>query len=159
MEKNTIFRQKSLERVASPEQLNDYLRVCNPSIWMLLGAVILLLVGTCVWGIFGHLDTKLDGVAIVKDNDVTVYVKLPGEETLTGKKLTINGAEYNITEDMIADEPVMVDQSFSEYALHVGKLQTGEWVCAVKPNTSMQDGVYEAKLIIESVSPMSFVFN
>ncbi len=27
---NQIFRKKSIERVSSPEQLNDYVRVSNP---------------------------------------------------------------------------------------------------------------------------------
>ena len=55
-----IFRKKSLDRISSPEQLNDYIRVANPGIWMILAAVIILLAGVCVWGIFGHLDTKTE---------------------------------------------------------------------------------------------------
>ena len=55
-----IFRKKSLDRISSPEQLNDYIRVANPGIWMILAAVIILLAGVCVWGIFGHLDTNRD---------------------------------------------------------------------------------------------------
>ena len=35
-----IFRKKSLDRISSPEQLNDYIRVANPGIWMILAAVI-----------------------------------------------------------------------------------------------------------------------
>jgi len=37
-----IFRKKSLDRISSPEQLNDYIRVANPGIWMILAAVIIL---------------------------------------------------------------------------------------------------------------------
>ena len=40
-----IFRKKSLDRISSPEQLNDYLRVANPGIWMSLAAVIILISG------------------------------------------------------------------------------------------------------------------
>ena len=29
-----IFREKSLERVESPEQLNDYIRVASPGVWL-----------------------------------------------------------------------------------------------------------------------------
>ena len=45
-----IFRKKSLDRISSPEQLNDYIRMANPGIWMILAAVIILLAGVCVWG-------------------------------------------------------------------------------------------------------------
>ena len=54
---NSIFRKTSLDRVSNPEQLNDYIRVTNPSVWMIMCAVILLLTGVCVWGVFGQLDT------------------------------------------------------------------------------------------------------
>ena len=33
-----IFRKKSLDRISSPEQLNDYIRMANPGIWMILTA-------------------------------------------------------------------------------------------------------------------------
>ena len=56
---HSVFRQKSMERITSPEQMNDYIRVSNPSVWMLLAAVIVLLIGVCVWGAFGHLDTTV----------------------------------------------------------------------------------------------------
>ena len=42
---NQIFRQKSLDQISSPEQLHDYLHVTNPTVWLALAAVILLLVG------------------------------------------------------------------------------------------------------------------
>ena len=52
-----IFRKSSIDRVASPDQLNDYIRVSNPSVWMMLAAVVVLLAGVCVWGVFGRLES------------------------------------------------------------------------------------------------------
>ena len=43
-----LFRKKTLERISSPEQLQDYMRVTNPGTWMVLAAVIVLLVGLIV---------------------------------------------------------------------------------------------------------------
>ncbi len=53
---NNIFREKSLERVSSPEALNDYIRVTTPSVWIVLAATVLLLVGMLVWSIFGTVE-------------------------------------------------------------------------------------------------------
>ena len=55
MENNTIFRQKSLDKVSSPEKLDDYIRVTTPSVWITLTAIVLLLVGAVVWSIFGEV--------------------------------------------------------------------------------------------------------
>lgn len=52
---NQIFREKSMERVASPEQLNDYIRVTSPSVWIILLAMLVLLAGILVWSVFGRV--------------------------------------------------------------------------------------------------------
>ena len=54
----SIFRQKSLDRVSSPEQLNDYIRVTTPSVWLVLAAIILLLVGMLAWSVFGTVQAN-----------------------------------------------------------------------------------------------------
>lgn len=60
----SIFRKKSLDKVSSPEQLNDYIRVTNPSVWLVLLAIILLLVGMLAWSILGTVEgVDADGVA------------------------------------------------------------------------------------------------
>ena len=57
---SSIFRQKSIDKVSSPEKLDDYIRVTKPSVWITLAAVGVLLVGTIVWGIFGELTIHND---------------------------------------------------------------------------------------------------
>ena len=53
-----LFRDKSLEQVRSPEELNDYIRVTTPSVWLvLLGATILLL-GALAWAVFGTVNVE-----------------------------------------------------------------------------------------------------
>ena len=59
-EKNGIFREKSIERVSSPEALNDYIRVTTPSVWVVLIALVLLLAGMLVWSIFGTVEVHND---------------------------------------------------------------------------------------------------
>ena len=61
---SNLFREKSLQRISSPEQLNTYVRVSTPSVWLLLSAIVVLLIGICVWGVFGHMDTVLSVAAI-----------------------------------------------------------------------------------------------
>ncbi len=52
---NGIFRQKSIDKVSSPEKLDDYIRVTTPGVWITITAIVILLVGTIVWGTFGEL--------------------------------------------------------------------------------------------------------
>ena len=77
-----IFREKSMNRVSSPEQLNDYVKVTSPSVWLVLGAVIILLCGVCVWGIFGRLDCTSRTAALCENGKLTCYVREEDGEEL-----------------------------------------------------------------------------
>ncbi len=153
-----VFRQKSLDRVSSPEQLNEYIRVSNPGVWMILVAIVLLLIGVCAWGVLGHLDTTVSAAAVSTEGQTILYVKEGSiGDVAEGMTVRIGELEYTVT--TIAAEPVAVDESFSDYARHVGGLQTGEWVYAVTVSAALPDGVYNAQIVIESVAPMSFILN
>ena len=52
----TIFREKSMERISSPEELNDRIRVATPSLWLVLAALVLLLAGMLAWCVFGTVE-------------------------------------------------------------------------------------------------------
>lgn len=153
-----LFRKKSMERVSSPEELDAYIRVANPAIWVVLAAIVVLLAGVCVWGVLGHLDTTLTAAAVCDGETTIVYVK---EENIAameqGMSVKIGEESWVVTH--IAVQPVAVDESFSEYTLHVGGLQLGEWVYALQTDAKLAEGVYSAKIVVESVSPMSFVMN
>ena len=44
-EKANVSRQKTPDRISSPDHLTDYLRVTNPGIWVLLASIVLFLAG------------------------------------------------------------------------------------------------------------------
>lgn len=155
---NNLFRAKSIDRISSPEQLNDYIRVSSPSVWMLLVAIVILLVGVCAWGICGSLDTVLPALVLARDGSATAYVQEADISAVqAGMPVSVDGEEGSVVS--IAAEPVRVDESFTDYMLHVGSLQAGEWVYAVELDVSCPDGVHGAEIVTESVSPMSFVLN
>ena len=47
-----LFRKESIDQIKSPEQLNDYLRVTTPTVWIILIAVIILLAGMLMINVF-----------------------------------------------------------------------------------------------------------
>jgi len=68
--KNDIFRKKSLERISSPEQLNDYIKVSNPSVWIIIIAIFCVLGGGFYWGVAGRIPTTVavNGASYVEEN-------------------------------------------------------------------------------------------
>lgn len=158
MDKN-IYRKSQQDKLSSPEELNSYIKVTNPGVWIILISIIVLLIGVCVWGFFGKLETKLSTVCIVNDNATTCYVKDDNIPKISlDKRVYIEDKEYQITS--ISKDPISVsEEQFNEYALYVGDLTVGEWVYEVDLNANLVSGVYKAQIVVDSVSPFYFIFN
>jgi HlyD family secretion protein len=60
-----IFRKVALERLSSPEQLDQLLQVTNPRGWLALGALGALLLASLSWAIFGSIPTEAGGEGIL----------------------------------------------------------------------------------------------
>ena len=133
-ENKQVFRQKTLERISSPEQLTDYLRVTNPGIWVALAAVILLLAGILVWSLVGSLETKAQATVVVKDRQAQV-ITAGSEELAAGMPLTVEGRSYTLA---------AVEKD--AYGRISGLLAV-----------DLPDGSYEGSVVIDSVRPIDFL--
>jgi len=132
--KQTIFRKKTLDRISSPDQLTDYLRVANPGIWAILFSVILLLSGVAVWSMVGNLETRAEVSVSVKDH--TAQIIPDGTEILDeGMLLSVNEEDYRI--------------EYSQKDVY------GRWIGYAK--VMLPDGSYKGTVITETVHPISFL--
>lgn len=69
-----LFRKKSLDRVSSPEQLNDYIQVTSPSVWLVLAAIILLIVGMLAWSVLGTVEARSADGSMEKIHPITLVI-------------------------------------------------------------------------------------
>ncbi len=146
-----IFRKSSIARVSSPEQLNDYIRVSNPSVWMMLA-------GVCVWGIFGRLESKILSAGTSENGIFICYVtEEDAAKIKTGMLVKVNGKDFAVSE--IAESPIAVNADMDPYLMHLGGFSKGEWVYEIIADVDIPDGTYKTEIVTESVSPMSFILN
>lgn len=135
-----IFRKKSLDKVKSPENLDDYIRVSNPGVWLLLVSVIVLLIGAVVWGAFGHIDSTVPASVRIKNDTAVCYIT---EENITSVK---------VGQTVKLEDCEAVIES-------IGKKDETGYPCALSDISSLSDGIYEGKVIVESHKPLSFILN
>ena len=45
-------------RISSPEQVDDYIRVTTPGMWLLAAAVFVLLAALVIWGFAGKVEVR-----------------------------------------------------------------------------------------------------
>ena len=156
---NPIFRQKNIEKISSPEQLNNYIRVSNPSVWMILAAVIILLAGVFVWGLFGRLDTAFQTGGVCKDGYLTVYISEEDFAKINEKVIiSLDESEFALSE--IPGSPVQLDDNTDPYLLHLIGASAGDWVYVLNVDASgIKNGTFSVSVITERVRPLDFVLN
>ena len=135
---NQLFRKASMDRVSSPEQLQDYMRVTSPGIWMVLSVVIVLLAGLIACSALGRIDTVEPARAVAQAGKVTVSLESDSKAVLKeGMALRIAGEEVPL-----------------EY---VYQTKTGEKMATA--TVSVPDGNYDVQVVTESISPITFLTN
>lgn len=65
MDSSKVFRKVALERMSSPEQLDQLLRVTTPRTWLALLSLVTLLAVAAVWGYRGQLSTRVSGQGVL----------------------------------------------------------------------------------------------
>ena len=153
-----LFREKSLDAIESPESLNDYLRVTSPGVWLVLAAVIALLAGGVLWGIFGRIDTHVN-VAVPSDSGRCVclmpYAALQSVME-QGDAVTVDGQAYPLKPGAEV-EMVIVSESTSPYIRLAAGLNTGDMAVEIPMEASLADGVYQGSVRTESLKPISLL--
>lgn len=157
MENQTIFRDKSIERISSPDQLNDYVKLTNPGVWFVVAAIMTILFGALIFGIVGHIDSSVPGVCISENGKAVCLVKREyGERFREDMYMKADGKEYKVF--LKNAKPVALDSSMDSYALFVGNMELSEWVYVIDVEGEVPDGIYEARIVTERISPLSFIF-
>ena len=169
MEKKSIFRKESLDRVESPEQLDQYIRVSKPSAWILVSALLAAAASLLIWGFTGSLPqtitvkgvTAQAGViyCYVDPADVQeslegceVQVTLPDNSTMTGRVAEMSSVPYSQEEvsEILKRDWVREQLVQSGYVYQL-KVETAE-----RP---AQDIIVQASIVVSEVKPIAYVMN
>jgi hypothetical protein len=133
-EREPLFRKETLDRIASPEQLKDYLRVTNPGIWIVLAAVIALLAGVFVWSVTGEMETVVDAKMIIVSHEAKI-VPVEPVTLKVGMIVRINNQRSSIA--AIRSDEYGRDVGIAEFAL--------------------PEGTYNGQVVTDSVHAIDFL--
>ena len=134
-----LFREKSMARISSPEALNDYLRVTNPAVWLILLAVIVLLAGMLIWSSVASISSFVPGSAKVENGSMRI--------TFDDEQLAQN-VESGMT--VVAGE--------SESRINsIGTDADGSMFASA--STDLPDGNYAVRVVFRRTRVLSLLFN
>ena len=154
-ENKSLFREKSMEQFSSPEQLNDYIRVTNPSLMVALVGVICLLAGLLIWGLLGNIDAYAEVNAQVESGKVSAYISSADATQLNeNSTITISGSTYSI--DAIS-APMRAGDALDGDQINSYGLDANAIVVAVNAEAPLSDGFYPATVVMKHLKPIELI--
>lgn len=138
MEKK-LFREKSLEKISSPEQLDDYLHVITPAVWAVLLGIVIMLAVFFYWCSETAVESYVDGSAVSANGVMSISFNDQKDEK-------------NIREGMnvrVGNLSTQIDS--------LGKNGDGRILAIAK--LDIPDGKYNVKVGYNRVQIISFLFN
>src|SRR5882724_619958 len=118
--KTQLFRQISLERLSSPEQLDQMLRVTSGKTWAALLAIFLLLATALVWGYTGAVVTTASGQGVIIRTGGVLNVVTRGAGVVTkvnaqvGQKLEANVVVATIEQPVLEQKVKAMRETLNE---------------------------------------------
>lgn len=159
-----VFREKSLARMSSPEQLDQYIHVSNPSVWVILGAIVLLLLGGIVWSCVGTIAEREGALVVVNNGVATVYAQQDSAQSmaagqtfeLASETAGVERSGEGILGNM-RSELVLSDDLGSQATDSLG---ASAWLVTYDATLSSElpDGTYGASVLTSVYHPLALLF-
>ena len=126
-------------RISSPEQLNDYLKVTSPKIWVLLSAVILLVAGLLHWSSFTTIESYATGTAQAVGGELVVTFDDPekASKVQPGMEMEVGDVETEV--------------------LAVGTNENGDLIASA--HAHIPDGSYKVRVGYKATQVISMLLN
>ena len=163
-ETNTsIFTEKAENKLRSPDDLDDYVRVTNPSVWVVLAACISLVIGLLVWGILGSVYTSVAATGVVVNDKAMCFLSADDVAKVDeGDVATVDGVQMKVAD--VASIPMSRDEADdvlpSDYL--ASTLIAGDWVYQVTFDgdiSQLDRGVpLTVSIVVERIAPISLIF-
>lgn len=158
----SIFNMKATEKLRSPDDLDKYVRVTNPSAWLVITACVAVLAGLLMWGIFGSVTSGVSCTGAVADGGALCL--LSAEEVTkvhVGDQASVGGERMQI--ESISAAPLSRGEVRSELGSDflVSKLMRDDWGYVVRFAGDTSDLVafvpLEVTITVERIAPITLL--
>ncbi len=160
-----MFRDSALRKMSSADDLDHYVKVTNPSAWVLIGTVTALIIAALVWGLTASLPLTTTVTGVIKGGEIVCFLPLD-ENTVasTDSKVMAAGRETHVVS--VDDNPFSqreVSMALSnDYT--VESLRLAQWsykVVVALPSelSSWEEGDdVPVQITTKEVAPLAYLF-
>lgn len=155
--KKDLYRKEIVEK-QGVDKLDDYTRINKPSLIVLLLFICALLLAFFFWSVFGKIESKIDSYVYANNGDYIGYFSPSDTEKIKDDlKVYVGDKEGKVSE--ISSNTIETN-SLSNSELYYFNLEK-DTICykVTYSFPELEDGFYSAKIVIEELTPFSFIFN
>lgn len=158
-----VFRDKSIEKITSPEQLNDYIKVNYLEVWFIIATVIIFFIVIGIWGFTGTINNTVEVDGYSDGKKIYCYMN---EEQVKNVEKGQNGrvSEHAVKVESVAELPDnyedMVKNIGSEKIIRAMEIKGDEWrYLVVLSSENDIKGFVNISITTDSVAPIDYLFN
>ena len=160
-----MFRESAMRKMSSADDLDHYLKVTNPSAWILIGTLAVLLVVAFIWGLTASLPVTTTTTGVLKNGEIVCFVPLSEKaDVTTDSKVTAASYETHIAS--ISSSPYSQREVAAEIGSDytVSSLDIAQWSCKV--TVALPDEItwwdegddVPVQITTKEVAPLSYLF-
>lgn len=157
---NDIFREKSLNKIKSPENLNEYIKVASPGMWMIIIAILFVVIGGLAWCVFANITTSKDIALVIDDNGSFLYISEKNVSDIKeGMEVVINEKSYILKDSEGEIRKLEAQDDKDSIILHALNVDEDGWYSLYELKTDLSNGVYAGKIVLEKIKPIDFILD
>ena len=151
MENKGLFRKEALARISSPEQMDDYMQVASPRLWMILSAIIALLIGFVIFASTATMENVMQVQA-----DVTTDTMEDG----TKYSLIVFDIPQGMDDVLKIGMPLRIGDQEGQIAVFYRSSEEDKAGGVLNDlSVLLLEGSYDVEVVTETTTPISFLLN
>ena len=161
-----MFRDTALRKMSSADDLDRYIKVTNPSAWVLIGAIAALLVAAIIWGLTASLPITTTTTGMLKDGQIVCFLPLDEHDVATtDSKVTAAGHDTHIVS--VDDDPhsqrevsAALNSDYAIESLHLAQWSYKVIVALPDELATWEEGDdIPVRITTKEVAPLVYLFS
>ena len=171
-----LFRERSLEKLSSTEQLDRMIPMIRPSFWLVLAGAVVAVAAALIWGIFSRLPVCVDTQGVVGQDGRTVVCGIPldtGKQVAEGMTVTlqqaagdrqasgITAAEVVWVDSYVTSredlEALVEDEELAGFFFEEGPVVAVECELGAEESQLLPGTLMDCSIVVEEKAPLSFL--
>ncbi|MDO4537339.1 MAG: hypothetical protein Q4B54_04195 [Coriobacteriales bacterium] len=141
----------------TPDQLGTYIKVSKPSVWLLLGIIVALLVAGITWFFAGTITERVPACTLISNDAATAYIPLSKASAVEiGDPIELERQDEGSagTVATIGTVPISLETVAQSCGENSASLGEDSWAVKLTLDTDASPGAYQSWIITATHRPI-----